>query len=49
MPTLGMNHPICDNIKITVEGVTSLLLRLDPAKATGPDTMSPRILSKNWL
>ena len=35
---------LCNNIVITEEGIIKLLKALDPAKAPGPDGISPRLL-----
>eukprot|EP00745_Piridium_sociabile_P045807 TRINITY_DN9988_c0_g1_i5.p1 TRINITY_DN9988_c0_g1~~TRINITY_DN9988_c0_g1_i5.p1 ORF type:complete len:555 (+),score=115.26 TRINITY_DN9988_c0_g1_i5:397-2061(+) len=40
------NHPTMDNPTITAAGVEKLLAGLDPAKASGPDGISPRVLKE---
>jgi len=37
-------HPVAPEISITTPGITKLLL--NPYKAAGPDTISPRILKE---
>jgi len=39
-------HPVAPEISITTPGITKLLLALNPYKAAGPDTISPRILKE---
>jgi len=47
IPTLDGNpSPTMPDIEVTTEGILSLLKRLNPNKATGPDMMPARILKE---
>ena len=47
MPTLvESNYPDMPEIEITLDGVVSLLQKLKPFKACGPDQISNRILKE---
>ena len=46
MPPIPPTQTPLTNITITVEGVKKLLLSLDPTKAPGPDSLSPRVLKE---
>ena len=41
-----VDHPIIDNVTISVQGVQKLLRGLQPGKAPGPDNISPRVLKE---
>eukprot|EP00745_Piridium_sociabile_P026000 TRINITY_DN41188_c0_g1_i1.p2 TRINITY_DN41188_c0_g1~~TRINITY_DN41188_c0_g1_i1.p2 ORF type:complete len:244 (-),score=41.27 TRINITY_DN41188_c0_g1_i1:1474-2205(-) len=40
------DYPMLDSVNITEEGVRRLLTKLDPAKASGPDNISARLLKE---
>ena len=46
MPPVDPPRPPCEDIVITTSGVQKLLQNLDPAKASGPDGISPRVLKE---
>ena len=39
-------YPIMPDINITINGITKLLLNLNPSKASGPDELKPRLLKE---
>ena len=45
IPNLGQSpYPSCPDIAFTAPGITKLLQRLKPHKASGPDSLPPRLL-----
>lgn len=45
LPTLGYSEiPDMPNVTIGIDGVTKLLQRINPSKATGPDLIPMRVL-----
>lgn len=46
VPLLVRSVPVMTDIKVTEPGVTKLLKNLNPAKASGPDEVHPRILKE---
>ena len=46
MPPPDPPRPACQDITITTDGVKKLLKSLKPAKASGPDNISPRVLKE---
>ena len=46
MNTNDKNYSVMDNIEISERGIEKLLAGLNPAKATGPDGIPPRVLKE---
>jgi hypothetical protein len=46
LPSLTENYPSMPDITVTAKGTETLLSKLDPSKATGPDEISSCILKQ---